>query len=379
MPDAFATGPDGLSILHIVRQYAPSTGGMQNYVRDLVREQRHRHRVTVLTLNRTFGSKEILPPAEEIEGCPVVRIPFVGFRRFFIPRYDTSFLNSFDLIHIHGVDGFLDRLASPGSGLKPPFVLTTHGLFFHTKAYHRIKKVYLAQITRPRLRRAEEIFSISANDQEIVASVGLESVLLHNPVTPLPAVAGLGDDFLYVGRIAENKQVDVLLRFFAEVAKDRPEGVLHVVGRDPDGQLPALQSLAGELGIADRVRFHGQLADDALIETAGQCRYAISASCFEGFGLAIVEGMSAGLLPVVHDNAAFREIVERSGVGLLADFDDPARAAADFCSWALAQDRTAHDKARAFALSHSWAEVADVVDRSYRRVLANHKAANGTS
>ena len=60
----------------------------------------------------------------------------------------------------------------------------------------------------------------------------------------------------------------------------------------------------------------------------GRCSVIASASEYEGFGLAAVEGMSAGLFPLLSDIPTFRHLVKRAGVGMFVDFSD-AEAAAD--------------------------------------------------
>ena len=76
---------------------------------------------------------------------------------------------------------------------------------------------------------------------------------------------------------------------------------------------------------------------------------AVSASEYEGFGLSIVEGMSVGLLPVLHDNAAFRETHRLSQSGLICDFGQPREAAAAFLRWR--ETTTTGDRARAAQIS----------------------------
>ena len=53
----------------------------------------------------------------------------------------------------------------------------------------------------------------------------------------------------------------------------------------------------------------------------------VSASEFEGFGLALVEAMSAGLVPVVQPNAAFASLANKFPVVRTVDFADPDEAA----------------------------------------------------
>lgn len=112
-----------------------------------------------------------------------------------------------------------------------------------------------------------------------------------------------------VGRLAEGKRFDVLLRAAAQLPSD--VRVL-LVGSGP--QEPELRRLAGRLGLADRVRFAGETAhEDGADGADGGPEHAAthlpsllsamdtlaSPSPEEAFGLALVEGLSSGL-PVLY-------------------------------------------------------------------------------
>ena len=77
-----------MNILQVVRQYLPSTGGMETYVSSLCRQLAARgHSADVATLDYLFKSHEPLPHYELVEGTNVVRLPSAGTARFFVaPR-----------------------------------------------------------------------------------------------------------------------------------------------------------------------------------------------------------------------------------------------------------------------------------------------------
>jgi alpha-1,3-mannosyltransferase len=53
----------------------------------------------------------------------------------------------------------------------------------------------------------------------------------------------------------------------------------------------------------------------------------VSAATYEGFGLAVLEAMAAGLVPVVNDIEAFRDVIDDGRNGFLVDYADHAGAA----------------------------------------------------
>jgi glycosyltransferase involved in cell wall biosynthesis len=151
----------------------------------------------------------------------------------------------------------------------------------------------------------------------------LETV--HNGVTdvrvePLPRLRQeptLG----FVGRLAaEEKGLDVLLRAAARV----PGAALVLVGDGPDRG--ALERLAAELGIADRVVFAGW--SDEVRRLLPTFDVLVQPSRREGFGIALVEAMLAELPVVATDAGGMAEVVVDGVTGITVRQDDPGAVAA---------------------------------------------------
>jgi alpha-1,3-mannosyltransferase len=354
-----------LRILHVVRQFPPSIGGLEAYVEQLASLQAAEWDVDILTLNRVFGNSTRLPPREEIGPLTVIRIPFIGGRRLFLPVLRPALLKGYDVIHIHAADQLLDVIALLSRFRPMKLFMTTHGLFFHTETLARVKRLYLKTITRWSLRRMRRVFAVSTNDANTLQSVGVDAALLHNPIVPIGDFLCEGEDLLYVGRLSANKRIGSLIAFMAGLAEQGLRLKLHIVGSDQENLWPALADQVQCLGLAEDVRYHGYLSAEEMTSLARSCGFAISASRYEGFGLAMIEGMSVGLLPVMHSNDAFKETFERSQSGLLLDFDDPIKAARDFRAWFPCVTLTAREKAKRFAHAQSWDAVAETYRRHY--------------
>ena len=343
-----------LRVLHVVRQFEPSKGGLETYVKELATRQATKHDVTVLTLNRVFGDDRRLAEFEETDGLTVVRVPFVGFRRLFLPFVGPHKVKSYDIIHIHAADQLLDVIAAI-SWLRPlKLFMTTHGLFFHTETLALVKKVYLATITKWGLSRARAVFAVSMNDASTLKRVGIDPILLRNPIVPLGDFVCDGGDLLYVGRISANKRIDALITFMAHLVRVHPSISLHIVGDDNEKLWRDLSNAIVRQNLQNNIIYHGFLDTSALTDIARTCGFTVSASRYEGFGLSVVEGMSVGLLPCMHANAAFEETFRLSGCGLLTNFDDPLQAAKDFAAWIPKVGRIEREKAAKFAQAQSW-------------------------
>lgn len=360
-----------LRVLHVVRQYPPSIGGLEEYVSQLVERQSGSARVTVLTLDRVFGSSRKLKRIQRINHAVVVRVRYVGFSRFFIPFVSPRLLRRYDLIHLHALDQLTDLISLYRWLGIPPIVVTSHGLFFHTHKFNSIKQFYFKTISRATLSRAKRIFAVSRNDQVKLGEIGIRSEVLPNPVEPFPWLYGGRRNFIYWGRIAENKAVDRLIPFFRQIINADKNRKLFIVGSGTPADLQRLTEGIRSAELPQSIIRFGYLdrADlQALIE---DCGYTVSASRYEGYGMVQVEGMSAGLLPVMQNNSAFEELFERSGAGLLLDFGNPEAAAERFLDWESTLPEQEHDRARNFALKCAWPPAAARIEAMYRDVIAS--------
>jgi glycosyltransferase involved in cell wall biosynthesis len=127
-----------------------------------------------------------------------------------------------------------------------------------------------------------------------------------------------------VARLSVIKDQETLVRAMALVHAARPEARLWIVGEGET--LEHLVRLAAELGISAVTTFWGKRAD--VPELLGQMDvYVFSTTRDEGFGIAIVEGLAAGLPVIASDVPACRELLEE-GLGQLVPPRDP-RAMAD--------------------------------------------------
>jgi alpha-1,3-mannosyltransferase len=314
-----------LKILHVVRQFDPSIGGLEAYVKELAIRQAATNDVAVLTLNRVFGNSPRLLPFERADSLTIMRIPFIGRRWLFLPLLRPALLKDYDVIHVHCTDQLLDVISMISRRMPLKLFVTTHGLYFHTEALPWVKRLYLRTITKWSLRRTRAIFAVSTNDATTLENVGIHANVLHNPIVPLGDFICEGKDLMYLGRISANKRVDALIRFMAILVRERPELKLHIVGSDQEDLWQGLSPMIVREGLQKNILYHGYLEPNELIGVARTCGFTVSASRYEGFGLSVIEGMTIGLLPFMHRNDAFQETFNRSDCGLLTNFDDPGQ------------------------------------------------------
>ncbi|WP_018683056.1 glycosyltransferase [Actinokineospora enzanensis] len=173
-----------------------------------------------------------------------------------------------------------------------------------------------------------------------------------------------GADVVFVGRLeVAQKGLDLLLDAFAQVV-DRMPGALVLAGTGPDEQ--RLRARAGELGIADRVRFAGWVAGADKHRLVAAARVAAVPSRFETFGMVAVEAAACGTPVVAFDIDCLREVVpEQVGVRVPA-FDVAAygRAMADLAADPAEVGRMG-GRGREFARAFSWDRLVRAQERAY--------------
>ena len=133
-----------------------------------------------------------------------------------------------------------------------------------------------------------------------------------------------------VGRISAWKGQELFLRAFARAAREHPhlKGVIagDVVPGE-DWRREALQGLARELGVADRVLWPGY-HDNAAELMAALDILVLPSIRPEPFGMVVIEAMAAGKPVIATAHGGPLESVVHGETGLLVPPDDPAGMAA---------------------------------------------------
>lgn len=189
---------------------------------------------------------------------------------------------------------------------------------------------------------------------------------------PARARLGLGPDatvVVAVRRLVPRMGVDVLLEAWARVSAGRPAAVLLVVG---DGaERPALEAMAGRLGVAGSVRFLGIVDETTLVSCYRSCDLAVVPSVeLEGFGLVVLEALACGTPVLATDVGGLPEALAPLDPGLVVAAGD-ARALAERLDHLLDDDGALpdRDRCRRYAERFSWDEVAGRHREVYARAV----------
>lgn len=131
-----------------------------------------------------------------------------------------------------------------------------------------------------------------------------------------------GPLLLSVGALIPRKGHDLVIRAVTEL----PGATLMIAGHGP--QRAALEALAKELGVADRVRLLGSQPHEALPALAAAADVGVLVSASEGLANAWVESLACGTPLVLSDVGGARELVDRPEAGRIVARDPSAIAAA---------------------------------------------------
>jgi glycosyltransferase involved in cell wall biosynthesis len=128
---------------------------------------------------------------------------------------------------------------------------------------------------------------------------------------------------IFVGRLHEQKALDVLLMAFQKLCACHPNLRLQLLG---DGPLhETLTRLAEQLGIAGQVDFFG--STEQVFEYLHKADIFILPSRAEGLSNALLEAMACGLPVITSNIPANAAVIEHERNGLLFTVEDPASLA----------------------------------------------------
>lgn len=217
-------------------------------------------------------------------------------------------------------------------------VITVHDLGAEfLPAFHQLKQVlYLNLMTHYQLKTATKIIAVSkATKEDIQDRVGVSSEKIEVVYEGVDknVFKKLSIDienhilhqykltknkyFFFIGTIQPRKNLDRLIRAFAEFLNDGGDKTASyelVLAGSKGWKSEGIYLLPKELGIEGRVRFIGRVTDEELNGLYGGAAALVYPSLFEGFGLPILEAFSAGCPVITSNLSSMPEIAGNAAV-----------------------------------------------------------------
>jgi glycosyltransferase involved in cell wall biosynthesis len=316
-----------MRILHLNPFFFPYAGGIERRILEIGRRHARRHEVFLLTAQLPDTE-----PQEDVQGIHVTRLPSrFRLKRFYNPPLVSSpglreaiRLVQPDVIDLHF--RWSPSYAKAFQKSKAARVFTYHNTYGEGSGTLGFLSRINDRWTRRYIRKSHRINCVSRfiwddlkahgfpEDRFALVPNGVDAAQLR--ATQGTAPAGAQDRLVGVGRLVRVKGYDTLIRALPDLdARLR----LTLCGEGPEKA--ALQRLAQQLGVQDRVDLPGWVPEADKLALLARCRAFVHPARFEAFGLAPLEALAMGA-PVVSSNVGgLPEVVGDAGV--LIGPDDP--------------------------------------------------------
>jgi len=224
-------------------------------------------------------------------------------------------------------------------------VVTIHDLFFLTNPQRtraEIRRDY-ARLSPDHARRADAVITSSSHTKKLIVDrlhVAADRVYVCPPGAPSWRSLGRAPNtpdkgyILFIGTLEPRKNLDVVLDAFAALSRGAaPVPQLVIAGAASPDAGPWLDRIRRE-PLRSHVIYKGYVAHEEREALYAGARALVLPSLDEGFGLPVLEAMSAGVPVVTSNRGSLPEVVGPAGVLL-----DPE----DVAAWTSTLERVASD------------------------------------
>ncbi len=315
-----------MKIVYIITR-ADAVGGASIHVRDLARAMRERgHEATVLVGGRGHVTEQL-----EAAGVPFESLRWL--RRQVNPLRDALALAEVvralrrlkpDLVSTHTAKaGSIGRAASRLLGI--PAIYTPHG-WPAGERMPRLARAVFGFVEKTIARWCAAIVCVCEFEKRLALEKGIAEagklVVVHNGVRDVSGDLRARPEqspvrICSVARFDDPKDHRTLLKAMALLRGQAWE--LDLVGDGP--REAGMRSLARKLGLGERVKFHGYLADPSGV--LAQAQVFVLSSRSEAFPRSILEALRTGLPVVAAEAGGVGEAVTDGVNGLLVPAGSP--------------------------------------------------------
>ena len=279
-----------MKVLQVHKDFQPLLGGGGT--------ARHIHGLARALVAQGCEVQVVAPDAEDIQSpYTTARVEVSGLG----PHLDWA-----DVVHVHGARSGYAVCAAIGAYRRgKPFFYTPHAFYTPHNTLNAIAKAIWD--------RTAEKFLLEKGSRTILLTDAwygwldkrgismARTSIIPNCITAAdltiaknPANLAGYPAILSVGRLDKVKRIDDVIRALAEPVL--AQGHLHIVGKGQERD--ALDALAVEKGVADRVTFHGFVDDDGVAAMMAGGHVFVLASEQEGLPTVLLESLMAGM-PIV--------------------------------------------------------------------------------
>jgi glycosyltransferase involved in cell wall biosynthesis len=340
-------------------------GGAEVYVNEIIQIwAKQGHEVTLFCGND--GTQKI---REERENITIIRRG----------NLYTSFIWAF-LYYVKEFRGKFDVIVESDSALpfftplysRTPKILIVYHVHqeVFTKYLSKALSVFAKFMERkaiPFLYKNTRVVTISESTKEDLIAMGInkENISVINPgiaeTKPMKIRKAKAPLFSYIGRLQHYKNIDILIRAFAEVAKKKKDAQLIIAGFGESRY--ALETLVKELKMDKTITFAGKVTEKEKMQLFAMSWAAIQPSSYEGWGITVIEANACGT-PVIASNVkGLKDSVVHNETGILVAPKRPkilAKAMLQIIKNPT-KTREMEQEARNWASRFSWERTANLI------------------
>lgn len=298
-----------IKVLHVMPMLG--VGGASNLMSEIIPMLNMHPDIKAELVISKFLDKSFLPRYEKA-GVKVHLIGGGSTRSFINIFHIARLIKDYDVIHVHLFPS-LYWVAFANIIVKKPLVYTEH-----STSNSRRGKLLLRGIEKWAYKHYRRIVCISEQTKKslqswIKAKDNDSRFMVINNGVDLDSFANIERERLYphtlimVARFAAAKDHETVIKAMTLLNDD-----VHLIFVGDGDRKSSCENLVEELGLKDRIHFVGVQSD--IPKWLGKADLGIQSSHWEGFGLAAVEMMAAGLPVVASDVDGLKQVVAGAGV-----------------------------------------------------------------
>ena len=387
-----------MRVLHVIPSVGPAYGGPSKVLLELV-PALVKENVSVDVATTNDNGRELLQVPlgvpVDYQGVKIHFFPKQGRGSFAFSWPLTEWLwrrqRDYDLVHIHSIFSYPTLAASRiAQRLKQPYVVAPHGMVepwcLSYKAWK--KQPYLRLVEHRTLFESAALHALVIEEKR-----NLRALRLSTPTFVLPngvdleafSTAHSRQTFeslypqsrgkrviLFMGRIDPKKGLDLLVKAFAEVIRDKAlePSCLVIAGPDLVGYREGVEKIIAEENIGHHVIFTGMLTGETKLAALYAADVFVLPSRSEGFSIAVLEALAAGCPVIVTQGCNFPQVAERqAGMIITPDVSGLAQALGELLRNEAARREMGLRGRRLVHEEYGWSMIAQRMSEVYRDIL----------
>lgn len=248
-----------------------------------------------------------------------------------------------DLVIVHTIHPHSFKALKYSQNLGVPCFLVTHApfavkrnplLYLATKSYYSLK-------VKPKINQFKKIIRITEWETPYLNELGAEKEKIIYIPNGIPKEffkekirPFKGRTIVFLGRIAEIKDLETLIRAVNLVSIKNPDVQLKIIGQAEAYYLKRLKSLVSQLNLQDSVKFIAPIYDlKKKINALQQADLFVLPSKREAMPQSLIEAMSLGKIVISTNTMGGKEIIQNGKTGFLFNIGNEKDLASiiEFC------------------------------------------------